>query len=175
MTSVVATDRVLAAALGVNERTLRRWKAAGMPREPDGGIDVARVLAWADARRSESNARGGEARQDDAGPRRHPDVASTAAPARAELLDARRDELRLKTEERRLKLDELRGALIRRDDVSRLLAERLSYFDRRLAALFLGARADLARTNDPEVVDEILDGIRRKVLDESYGNRPGAA
>lgn len=40
------TAKQLAAVLGVSSRTIRNWKAAGMPVKPDGTYDLVAVVEW---------------------------------------------------------------------------------------------------------------------------------
>jgi len=108
-----ATQKELAAAVGIHPKTVRNWADAGMPRRPDGLYSVRDVVAWRDARKNATRRR--------------------AAPTAAEKAETRRKIAAAELAE--LELAARRGELISRQEVEAGRVERLRLFRSALAAM----------------------------------------
>jgi phage terminase Nu1 subunit (DNA packaging protein) len=120
---LVSTTEELAEALGVTDRTVRRWLERGMPRDPAGGFDVERVREW---RRALGNKNGHRLELDG-------DIGTESSNG-ADPPDSRGREFwdtKLKEQQARLaqlKVEKLAGELVARREIGRLFAQRIGEF-----------------------------------------------
>ncbi len=169
--ATVTTMAELARRLGVHDRTVRRWHAAGgMPVTKAGRYHVEKIRAWRSTLTSQNHERSGAAAQG-----LEVDVGGDHLPARGrrdELRDARVEDLRLKIRERELEHKARVAELVPRADVGKLLFERGMFFRRQLMALARNLAQLLAAESEPVRVQRALEDALLSVLEEAYSNVP---
>ena len=141
------TPKELAKALGVARGTVYRWIRHGCPREPDGSFDVSHVSRW---RATQAAARG------DSG-------AGATAVERWQAARAERIELEVR---------ELRGELIRRDEVEELMANVAAAMRRDMRRLGRKLARDLVNVPDAREIQRRVNLEHDRILRLWAGARP---
>ena len=158
----VSTVAELARALAAHVRTVRRWKARGMPVLPDGGYDVEAVRAWSEQHRSAAARRGPPA--DDAEERR--ELRRASEPSTTEPATPRGIEINrmLRAKLLALQVREREEQLIDRRVVEQLLVDRITEFQRMLAQLARRLAPQLAGQTDVRAIAKLLAQAHREAL-----------
>ena len=155
----------LSRILGIGKSTLYVWRDRGLPKLPDGRYDVDEVRRWVARFRALGDARRGPGNA----------AASTesiggiddAVLAEKVATDVQARKIRVALEA--LKLQRAKGALVARERVAELLAERASMFRRALDTLVRRCEEKLARASSRPAVRRILEDEIHALLEECYG------
>lgn len=149
-TPLVCNRKVLADILGVDQSTLRRWAAGGMPVERDRQgktwqADSARCIGWLIEREAAAS-----------------DSSAQVSTQRARLLKAQANRAEIE-------LDETRGRLVDVDDVRDCWAEMVSAMRARVL-LIPGMSAPLVRSTPPAEAEVIIRKFVHEALNELAGD-----